>query len=294
MQACRKLTFPVTAGKLGVVQFQAAGGIAGLGLRFSPFGYVHISSDDVTGDFMDFKAARQKRREILAILGKQQADDAECLNEIKKAAIDGKRRLLKALGTWLLAIRGDDQISVRTRSAFAALTNQVSPDDWGTLKRNHAALESRLRIVSSEARSAEDAYNKAAPYRFLSSIAAGPEQKELLALLKDKRDRARLAREATERDLVASQQALSKACELCLRDAQTPEHLQKICEDQDLAPLARPVLEETKQRSTELWEVHAQKHSNSTAEMAAALADLKTFYARAARTAAEDFGKGTN
>lgn len=30
--------FPVTAGKLGIVQFQAAGGIAGLGLRFSPFG----------------------------------------------------------------------------------------------------------------------------------------------------------------------------------------------------------------------------------------------------------------
>lgn len=30
--------FPQTAGKLGVVQFRAAGGIAGLSLRFSPFG----------------------------------------------------------------------------------------------------------------------------------------------------------------------------------------------------------------------------------------------------------------
>jgi hypothetical protein len=29
---------PLTAGKLGIVQFQASGGIAGLGLRFSPFG----------------------------------------------------------------------------------------------------------------------------------------------------------------------------------------------------------------------------------------------------------------
>jgi hypothetical protein len=30
--------FPLTAGKRGIVRFQAAGGIAGLGLRFSPFG----------------------------------------------------------------------------------------------------------------------------------------------------------------------------------------------------------------------------------------------------------------
>jgi len=30
--------FPLTAGKRGIVKFQAAGGISGLGLRFSPFG----------------------------------------------------------------------------------------------------------------------------------------------------------------------------------------------------------------------------------------------------------------
>jgi hypothetical protein len=30
--------FPLTAGKRGIVKFQAAGGLAGLGLRFSPFG----------------------------------------------------------------------------------------------------------------------------------------------------------------------------------------------------------------------------------------------------------------
>ena len=29
---------PLTAGQLGIVQFQSSGGIAGLGLRFSPFG----------------------------------------------------------------------------------------------------------------------------------------------------------------------------------------------------------------------------------------------------------------
>jgi hypothetical protein len=30
--------FPLTAGKRGIVRFQATGGIVGLGLRFSPFG----------------------------------------------------------------------------------------------------------------------------------------------------------------------------------------------------------------------------------------------------------------
>jgi hypothetical protein len=30
--------FPLTVGKRGIVKFQATGGIAGLGLRFSPFG----------------------------------------------------------------------------------------------------------------------------------------------------------------------------------------------------------------------------------------------------------------
>jgi hypothetical protein len=30
--------FPLTAGKRGIVKFQATGGLAGLGLRFSPFG----------------------------------------------------------------------------------------------------------------------------------------------------------------------------------------------------------------------------------------------------------------
>ena len=32
------IQLPVTAGRLGIVQFQSAGGLAGVGLRFSPFG----------------------------------------------------------------------------------------------------------------------------------------------------------------------------------------------------------------------------------------------------------------
>jgi hypothetical protein len=71
---------------------------------------------------------------------------------------------------------------------------------------------------------------------------------------------------------------MSYKYELFLRNAQTPDHLQIICDEVELAPLVLPILEQTKQRCGELWRAHARKHAKSTAEMNGAIAGLGSFY----------------
>jgi hypothetical protein len=51
-------------------------------------------------------------------LKRQQAEDAECVNQIKTIVIDGKRHLLKTLATWLTRINVDAAISDRTRATY--------------------------------------------------------------------------------------------------------------------------------------------------------------------------------
>jgi hypothetical protein len=89
---------------------------------------------------MDFIEARLKRRSVLAILKQQQAEDADCINQIKTVALDGKRRLLKTVATWLTAINGGAPISDRTRTTFAKITHRVSLDGWVALMRNQTEL----------------------------------------------------------------------------------------------------------------------------------------------------------
>jgi hypothetical protein len=119
--------------------------------------------------------------------------------------MDGKRRLLKTLATWLTAINIDAPISDRTRATVAKIAHQFSLDDWSEIRRKQAVLDARLKSASNEARRTEDAYNQAAPWGILSSAFADDVKRKALVSLKAGRDYAIGMRETAGRDVSANQ-----------------------------------------------------------------------------------------
>src|ERR1700735_948711 len=105
--------------------------------------------NSVRSPTMDFIEARQSRRKVLTILKQQQADDAAFVNQIKTIAIDGKRRLLKALAGWLSSIDLDTAIPGRTRDAFAKIADRSLLDDWAGLKRKQTVLNFGLQSATN-------------------------------------------------------------------------------------------------------------------------------------------------
>ena len=227
---------------------------------------------------MDFIEARQQRREILAYIKRQQAEDANCISQIKAVALDGKRELLCALANWLAAMGADAPTSDRTRAAFAKVTDRGSIDLWVEMKRKQATLKATLEQSKAQAQRAKAAYDQAAPFGFLSSAFADVAKKNAIEGLKSTRDYALAARDAAERDFMGNEQALASVCESFLRDSQIPDRLRTICEEPELGAFVVPILERTKQRATELWQVHARKHAKHSSDLEVAARGLRSFY----------------
>jgi hypothetical protein len=227
---------------------------------------------------MDFIEARQQRREILAYIKRQQAEDSSCISQVKAVAVDGKRELLGALANWLAAIDIVTPITDRTREAFADVTTRASIDNWVELKRKQVTLRARLEVAKTLLQEAENAYDEAAPFGFLSTAFADDAKKSVIQSLKSKRDNASAARDAAEVDFGRNEQALSVVCEFFLTDSQISDHLRVICERPELGVFAVPILERTKQRATELWQAHARKHAIHCSDMEVAARGLRSFY----------------
>jgi hypothetical protein len=227
---------------------------------------------------MDFIEARQQRREILAYIKRQQAEDATCISQIKAVAVDSKRELLWALANWLAGIDTTAPISSRTRDAFAKATGRVSIDLWVELKSKQATLRAKLEQAKAQAQQAEASYTQAAPFGFLSSAFADDARKIAIHGLKAARDNAVGARDAAEGAFLTNEQALSTVCESFLRDSQLPDNLRAISQQAELGPLVIPILERTKQRATELWQAHARKHAKHSADLEIAAKGLRSFY----------------
>jgi hypothetical protein len=227
---------------------------------------------------LDFNEARQQRREILAYVKRQQAEDASCIGHIKAAALEGKRELLWALANWLAAIDTTAPISDRTREAFAKVTDRVSIDIWVELKRKQITFRALVEQAKTQAQLAEGAYNQAAPFGFLSGAFADAAQRPAIQGLKSTRDHAFAVRDAAERDFATNEQALSTVCGSFLRDSQIPDRLRAIYGDAELGALVVPILEMTKQRATELWQTHARKHAKHSSDLEIAAKGLRLFY----------------
>jgi hypothetical protein len=234
--------------------------------------------NSVRSPTMDFIEARQSRRKVLTILKQQQADDAAFVNQIKTIAIDGKRRLLKALAGWLSSIDLDTAIPGRTRDAFAKIADRSLLDDWAGLKRKQTVLNLGLQSATNESRRTEHAYDQVAPWGLLTEAFADDEKKKTIGSLKARRDHATVIRKAAEQDIAANQHALSQKYESFLRGAQMPAHLQAICKDEELEPVILPILRQTRQQAENLWQAHALKHTKSTVEMEGAIAGLRSLY----------------
>ncbi|HVT95699.1 MAG TPA: hypothetical protein VHD76_22830 [Bryobacteraceae bacterium] len=227
---------------------------------------------------MDLIEARQQRREILAYVKRQQAEDASCVSQIKSVTMEAKRELLQALAGWLAAIDTTTKISDRIREAFAKVTDRVSIDVWVELKQKQRSLKVKFEDTKVNEQKARSAYHRAAPFGFFSSVFADAASKRVIQDLESAYELAMADRATAERDFERNERALYVAWESFLRDSQISEHLTAICGDPELRTFAAPILEEMSRRSTELWRSHARKHAERCLDLELAARGLRLFY----------------
>jgi hypothetical protein len=204
---------------------------------------------------MDLIEARQQRREILAYVKRQQAEDASCVSQIKSVTMEAKRELLQALAGWLAAI-----------------------DVWVELKQKQRSLKVKFEDTKVNEQKARSAYHRAAPFGFFSSVFADAASKRVIQDLESAYELAMADRATAERDFERNERALYVAWESFLRDSQISEHLTAICGDPELRTFAAPILEEMSRRSTELWRSHARKHAERCLDLELAARGLRLFY----------------
>jgi hypothetical protein len=192
---------------------------------------------------MDFIEAREKRREILNILKQQQADDAICVNQIKEVAIQGKRAVLRAVAEWFTAIRPGQPVTTSTRNAFATITAELTVEDWLKAQADYEIAEVRFQEALESERKADAAYDAVAPWGGISTFFADEAEKRRIEPVKACRDAAERARATAFVGRQTARQQVADHCEQILREASSPEQLQRICGEPDIAQLLAPIIQ---------------------------------------------------
>jgi uncharacterized protein (DUF2267 family) len=227
---------------------------------------------------MDFIEAREKRREILNILRQQQSDDATCVNQIKAVAIQGKQALLRVLAEWLTSIRPEHPVTTSTRTAFSTITVRLSVEDWLKTQLDCDSAEAQFQRAVALERKAEADYKAVAPWGVLSTVFSDDAQKKQIEPLKVHRDAAERVRAKASVALETARQQLAVNCERILRDAASPEQLQRICDEPELSPLLAPIIQQTAESARALWVTHSGKHEPTSERMGTAIRDLQIYY----------------
>jgi hypothetical protein len=180
---------------------------------------------------MDFVKAREKRREVLAILRQQQAEEASCVKDIKSAATQGKRDLLWAIANWLTSISPGQPVNRSTRSLFGRITTRVTLDDWLSIDAElDDAVADLSKTKEQELRTVQE-LEAVAPWGFLSSMFAEDSKKAQIRPLEARRDTARSVRERAESRMATARHKMHNYCDLFLRGACRPDQLQLMCEE---------------------------------------------------------------
>jgi hypothetical protein len=230
---------------------------------------------------MDFIEAREKRREILSILRQQQADDAVCINQIKAVAIQGKQAILRALAEWLVSIKPGEPVNTSTRSAFAAVADRLTVEDWLRVQADCDEAEVQLRVAVDDERKANAVYDGVAPWGFASSFFADDARKKQIEPVKARRDAAKRAREVAQSALETAKARIATQCEGILRAASSPERVQRICAEPQLSRFLLPIIQDTATSGSTLWTTHSRKHATTSARMDSAVRELQAYYAGA-------------
>jgi len=235
---------------------------------------------------IDFLEARERRREILHILKDQQAEDAVCLDQIKAVAIEGKRSLLHALARWLSSIRPGQAITKEIRNAFRALGTGLTAEDWQMTQTNYDDAEARLKEAAAEEAKAQAEYDRVAPWGVVSSFFADDGKKGQIEPIKVRRDQASQNRQKAQAAMETPRHLLNSRSERLLRAISSPEQLQIVCRDPQIAPNLLPIIQETASKAGSLWITHSRKHVSTSAKMEGAVRQLQGYYNGASASAA--------
>ena len=185
---------------------------------------------------------------------------------------------------WFTAITPGQPVTTSTRNAFATITVALTVEDWLKAQVDYESAEARLQEALDSERKAEAAYYAVAPWGGISTFFADEAEKRRIEPVKACRDAAERARATAFVARQTAHRQVAAHCEQILRDVSSPEQLQRICGEPDIAQLLVPIIQQTGESASTLWGAHSRKHGPTSALMAAAISDLQVYYSAASAT----------
>jgi hypothetical protein len=200
--------------------------------------------------------ARKSRRKIIELLTKQQLDDSCCAERLKQVGLDGKRRLLKLLASWLVSFEPDKLFSDLDRGVHVAIKTDL--EDWLSLQRREAMLTQKKTDACNLEEELYKVYDRVAPKGTLSILFMSGAEKAKAERVQEEYRSAKTIRESAERDLLVVREEIQKAIGRFLHDAASPESLDLLVKESSVSRDLSNLVRESGEAGKSVWEPHAQ------------------------------------
>jgi hypothetical protein len=227
---------------------------------------------------MDLNDARLRRREMLQELRAQQVADSDCIREIKAAAVEGKRKLLRALADWLLQVQPGVRIHPEQRRVFASITSGFTVEEWQETQERERLIRKEPEEARADEKKARSEYDKVAPLGFVSGWFLDEDGKRTFRSSRIRLEDAKARRSSAEIEAAAARGRIAEQAERFLRDAVKAQTLELIAADPALSRVVLPILETTAGRTREIWAAHSARQRESIAKLARFADSLQGYY----------------
>ncbi|MCU1306733.1 MAG: hypothetical protein JWN45_1428 [Acidobacteriaceae bacterium] len=217
--------------------------------------------------------ARKSRRKIIEFLTKQQLDDSCCAEKLTQVGLRGKRRILELLAAWLVSFEPGTRLSDSDRRVL--MNTQLDIEGWLQLQQREAALDEskdRARYAEGEL---YKIYGRVAPNGTLSILLMSGAEKDKAERAQEEYRSAKANRESIERDLLVVRQDIQKTIGRFLREAASPESLQRLVKESSVKEDLFRLIQDAGQNGMSVWEPHAQGQMSLLREIEKELADSR-------------------
>ena len=222
--------------------------------------------------------ARKSRKRIISLLTKQQHDDSRCAERLKQVGLDGRRRLLELLATWLISFEPENRMSDADRAAFGEISPWITLEYWSSLQSREAALIKRKTEASTIEEGLYKVYDCVAPNGFLSILFMSSSDKAAAERTQQEYKSAKAIRESIENELSVVREDIQKSIGRFLRDATKPESLELLAKGSSIKKGISDLIQEAGNTGISIWEPHAREQLSSISKIATETENLSSVY----------------
>lgn len=227
----------------------------------------------------NFQVVRDKRRQIIKQLEKQQLADAEAALKLRNIFIASHKNILDALVGMLGRYSPDYALCQHERDFFEPIVGSEFLDQWLAMRCQDLEIDRKLSQLRPEFRSAKQNYDEVSPLGGLSRMFKNNAEKNISDALLAERDR--LASEVASAE--KSQSEL-----ICKLQTHAESFFRKAMEKENLNILGSapsPVMNEIKgllskmnEEISQFWADHVATQRGSLSEISNAMSAIVSIY----------------